>query len=164
MTHKAFKARLPFIIALFALTLSACSTIKQQVVDNISFKLQNVDSKIALKQKGGLIPDLVSDLDFTIEVSNTSPLALYLMQMDYQIYAGSYLVAEGGNQDQVKIEANGANQVVIRLSLSGTELAKQGFKFHQTKELPTLQLKGQGLIKSPVGNHAIPFQMTYEPN
>lgn len=164
MMAKKMKSKLVrfALISVAVSMMAGCSTLKQQLVDNVSFRIEGVDAAMSLRQGSGIIPDVVTDLGVTIEVGNDSPIALRLLQMNYEVFVGNSLIGQGANQDEVKIDANGGrSSVLLNISLSGKELLAEGFNLARDRTLPPLRIEGAGIVKSPVGNHAIPFTLRY---
>lgn len=152
-------------LAIFALAvsmISGCVTLKQQLADSVKFRLEGVDVAMGVHRSNSIIPDITADLAVQVEVNNNSPIALTLMQMNYNVFVGNSLIGQGSNQDEVKVAAQGGrNSVVLNISLSAKELLAEGINLSRDKTLPPLRIEGSGIVNSAIGSYNIPFTLRY---
>lgn len=150
------------LLAASALLLSACSVVKDQITDKVSFDLAGVNAAMSLQQDGTFIPDLVTDLAVQVSIGNDSPVQLSLSQVHYQIYMGDALIAEGANSDKLAIAANGGTgDVTLRIALSGKKLLSEGLKLKRGESLPPFRVEGAAQVGTPLGHYALPFTLNY---
>ncbi|RUO44155.1 hypothetical protein CWE15_03035 [Aliidiomarina taiwanensis] len=160
MKHGLFKTSA--LIAASSLLLSACSVVKDQITDKVSFDLAAVNANMSLQQDGTYIPDLVTDLAVQVSIGNASPVQLRLTQVNYQVYMGEALIAEGANSDQLAIAANGGTgDITLRIALSGKKLLTEGLKLKRGESLPPFRVEGAAQVGTPIGQYALPFTLNY---
>ena len=149
-------------IAASSLLLSACSVVKDQITDKVSFDLAGVNAAMSLQQDGTYIPDLVTDLAVRLNIGNDSPVQLNLTRVNYQLYMGESLVAEGANNDTTKVAANGGTEeVTLQITLSGKKLLAEGLKLKRNESLPPFRVQGAAQVGTPLGEYALPFTLHY---
>lgn len=150
------------VVALALTILAGCSSLKQQLTDKVSFRLEGIDMAVSVHRGNSLIPDIIADLAVEVEITNDSLIALTLMQMNYQVLLRNSVVGQGASQDQVKVAANGGrNTVILNIALSGKELLAEGFNLTRDNNLPPLRIEGAGIVNSPIGRYNIPFTLRF---
>ncbi|MCO4320662.1 LEA type 2 family protein [Aliidiomarina quisquiliarum] len=152
-------------LVIFALAISmlyGCTTLKQQLADTVKFRLEGVDITMGVRRGNNIVPDITADLAVQVEVNNNSPIALTLMQMNYNVFVGNSLVGQGANQNEVKVAAQGGrNSIVLNISLSAKELLAEGIHLSRDKTMPPLRIEGSGVVNSAIGSYNIPFTLRY---
>lgn len=153
--------KLWFTLGVVALVLTSCSSLKQQFLEQISFEFNSFDSKLSTRKvTNSFLPELYTDIRIGIQVTNDSPIALHLLQLNYNVFVGNSRIAQGENQDKVTVAAHGGESLVyLNLSLNIQELLDLGIRLTNEQTLPSVRIEGSGLVDSPIGKVSLPFSV-----
>ncbi|MCC5855065.1 MAG: LEA type 2 family protein [Idiomarina sp.] len=160
------RTRLYQLIALgvfVTLTSSGCSLLRQNIVDNVHYRLQSVDVQVGMRQGTSLLPNLVADVNAALEIRNDSLINLFIERINYDIYLGDTLVASGVTGEGVQLDSGGDSQLInFNIQLSAASLLNEGITLSRTRALPPVRVDGSSSIATRFGVHEVPFSVRYE--
>lgn len=145
-----------------AMALSGCTAIKQDIRDNVTYRIESVEVEVGIREGQGLLPTFAADVTLNVRVLNESRVRLTLTQVDYQVFANDSKIADGSMGESITIEANGGEDIVqLFAQLSGRALLNEGIGLTRSRALPPIRVIGVGHITTRFGQHEVPFTLHY---
>ncbi|RTE87229.1 MULTISPECIES: LEA type 2 family protein [Gammaproteobacteria] len=148
-----------------ALILSAtigCSAIKENIKEQVTYKIRSVDAQITTREGAFGIPAPAMDIEIAVEILNDSPINITLNQIDYTVYLQDNQVTTGSSNETIEIPADGGTNVIRFTShLSTSDLINSGLSVARNRGLPPVRVEGIGIIETRFGTHEVPFTLNY---
>ena len=132
------------VVALFAITLSACATLGRSVFATPTVELKDVRMK-AIGFQGG-------SMDLILNVTNPNDYRLDATRLTYNLYVDTMKVAFGEIHKVTTLEPHKKNEVVVPVSFSMQELIKATQLMSQTGGVD-YRVTGEVTAATPSGSY-----------
>lgn len=148
--------------ALFLSALAGCSMIKENIKEQVTYKIRSVDAQITSRETAFGIPAPSMDIEIAVEILNDSPINITLSQISYTVYFQDTQMTSGESSETVEIPANGGTNIVrFTSNLSTSDLINSGLSVARNRGLPPVRVEGVGIISTRFGTHEVPFTLNY---
>ena len=145
--------------------LTACTKVVQNLVDNVDYKLVNIDINVA-KNGANLLGALFSgDLNALgkvsltphVQVSNNNSIDFEIYKTEYKIFAENAQVAEGISNKSLMLKANSKENLAIPIDIQMNKIAKNSMDIFINQEMKKIKVIGKNYIKTSTGKYIVDF-------
>ena len=154
------------IVLLTALMLTTnCSKVAQNMVDNVDYKLVNIDVNVIKNGENFLGALFSGDLNSLakvsltphVQVSNNNSMDFEIYKTEYKIFAKNEQVAEGISTKSLMLKANSTVDLAIPIDIQMNKIAKSSMDILINQEMKEIKVLGKNYIKTSAGNYMIDF-------
>jgi len=144
---------------------TGCSKVAQNMVDNVDYKLVNIDINV-VKNGTNLLGALFSgDLNALarvsltphVQVSNNNSIDFEIYKTEYKIFAENAQVAEGVSNKSLMLKANSTADLAIPIDIQMNKIAKNSMDVLINQEMKKIKVIGKNYIKTSAGKYMVDF-------
>jgi LEA14-like dessication related protein len=144
---------------------TGCSQVAKNMVDNIDYKLTNIDINV-LENSTNLLSALFSgNIDSMakvsvtphIEVTNKNSMDFEIYKTEYKIFAQNAQIAEGVSNKSLMLKANSTADFAIPIDIQMNKIAKNSMDILVNQEMKKIKVIGRNYIKTSAGSYLVDF-------
>lgn len=143
-----------------------CSSVKQNIADNITYEIINLEVDIAHNFQnalgnllgGNLDKALEGDIKVYLAIKNKNSMELITKKIQYNVFMNNIYIGRGLISDDIIIPSNGKKTLKLPLHVNSKVLLSKGINLFNKRSVNVI-VKGTCTYSGVFGEEHIPFEI-----